>query len=255
MPFVGYPIYASFLISPSSLSLPTSQNQSCFTNSRPDLHHERPREELVQSEGTQTPHEWFPLEKSVREGQIANPIISYSVHSKAAKSASRQSRQRRNSGEEQAQEGPSTHTSPLSSSESLPMLRPPADHLSSTQAIQQNHPDIAKIYAQNAIRKQNEKLNLLRLGSRIDAVASRVQTAVTMRQVTGSMAGVVRGMEGAMKAMDLEKVSVRERSTARAKKKQKQIPTNPPLLPLLNLLDPSIRSIRMTRTTHTRSPP
>ena len=74
------------------------------------------------------------------------------------------------------------------------------------QAIQQNHPDIAKIYAQNAIRKQNEKVNLLRLGSRIDAVASRVQTAVTMRQVTGSMAGVVRGMEGAMKAMDLEKV-------------------------------------------------
>ena len=37
-------------------------------------------------------------------------------------------------------------------------------------------------------------------------MASRVQTAVTMRQVTGSMAGVVRGMEGAMKAMDLEKV-------------------------------------------------
>ncbi|KAL8818590.1 MAG: hypothetical protein Q9191_007911 [Dirinaria sp. TL-2023a] len=75
------------------------------------------------------------------------------------------------------------------------------------KAIQQNHPDIAKIYAQNAIRKQNEKLNLLRLGSRIDAVASRVQTAVTMRQVTGSMAGVVRGMEGAMKSMDLEKIS------------------------------------------------
>jgi len=76
------------------------------------------------------------------------------------------------------------------------------------QAIQQNHPDIAKIYAQNAIRKQNEKLNLLRLGSRIDAVASRVQTAVTMRQVTGSMGQVVRGMEGAMKAMDLEKVKL-----------------------------------------------
>ena len=74
------------------------------------------------------------------------------------------------------------------------------------KAIQQNHPDIAKIYAQNAIRKQNEKVNLLRLGSRIDAVASRVQTAVTMRQVTGSMAGVVRGMDTAMKAMDLEKV-------------------------------------------------
>ncbi|KAL8707674.1 MAG: hypothetical protein Q9220_007336 [cf. Caloplaca sp. 1 TL-2023] len=75
------------------------------------------------------------------------------------------------------------------------------------KAIQQNHPDIAKIYAQNAIRKQNEKINLLRLGSRIDAVASRVQTAVTMRAVTGSMMGVVKGMDGAMRAMDLEKIS------------------------------------------------
>ncbi|MCJ1331744.1 Vacuolar-sorting protein SNF7 [Thelotrema lepadinum] len=74
-------------------------------------------------------------------------------------------------------------------------------------AIQKNHTDIAKIYAQNAIRKQNEKLNLLRLASRIDAVSSRVQTAVTMRQVTGSMANVVRGMDSAMKAMDLEKIS------------------------------------------------
>ena len=36
-----------------------------------------------------------------------------------------------------------------------------------------------------------------------------------MRQVTGSMAGVVRGMEGAMKAMDLEKVRERERTQGR----------------------------------------
>jgi charged multivesicular body protein 1 len=75
------------------------------------------------------------------------------------------------------------------------------------KALQQNHGDIAKIYAGNAVRKQNEKLNLLRLASRIDAVSSRVQTAVTMRQVTGSMANVVRGMDSAMKAMDLEKIS------------------------------------------------
>ena len=86
-------------------------------------------------------------------------------------------------------------------------LEQAADALSThTQAIQQGHQDIAKIYAQNAIRKQNERLNLLRLGSRIDAVASRVQTAVTMRQVTGSMMNVVKGMDQAMKAMDLEKV-------------------------------------------------
>ncbi|KAK3710843.1 hypothetical protein LTR37_010067 [Vermiconidia calcicola] len=75
------------------------------------------------------------------------------------------------------------------------------------KAIQQGHSDIAKIYAQNAIRKKNENLNLLRLGSRIDAVSSKVQTAVTMRQVTGSMANVVKGMDSAMKSMDLEKIS------------------------------------------------
>ncbi|CAK3819845.1 Vacuolar -sorting-associated 46 [Lecanosticta acicola] len=76
------------------------------------------------------------------------------------------------------------------------------------KAISQNHSDIAKIYAQNAIRKRNENLNLLRLASRIDAVASRVQTAVTMRQVTGSMANVVKGMDSAMKSMNLEQISV-----------------------------------------------
>ncbi|EKG20135.1 Transcription factor CBF/NF-Y/archaeal histone [Macrophomina phaseolina MS6] len=75
------------------------------------------------------------------------------------------------------------------------------------KAMKQGHNDIAKIYAQNAIRKQNEKLNLLRLASRIDAVSSRVQTAVTMRQVTGSMANVVKGMDSAMKTMDLERIS------------------------------------------------
>lgn len=44
----------------------------------------------------------------------------------------------------------------------------------------------ARIYASNAIRKKNEALNLLRLSSRIDATASRVQTAVTMRKVEQS---------------------------------------------------------------------
>jgi hypothetical protein len=84
---------------------------------------------------------------------------------------------------------------------------PDPELTSGEKAMQQGHNDIAKVYAQNAIRKQNERLNLLRLASRIDAVASRVQTAVTMRQVTGSMANVVKGMDSAMKTMNLEKVS------------------------------------------------
>jgi charged multivesicular body protein 1 len=65
----------------------------------------------------------------------------------------------------------------------------------------------AKIYAANAIRKKNEALNLLRLASRIDATAARVQTAVTMKKVTSNMANVVKGMDKAMQSMNLEQVS------------------------------------------------
>jgi charged multivesicular body protein 1 len=46
----------------------------------------------------------------------------------------------------------------------------------------------------------------LRLASRIDAVSSRVQTAVTMQRVSMNIADVVRGMDVAMNSMDLEKV-------------------------------------------------
>ena len=35
-----------------------------------------------------------------------------------------------------------------------------------------------------------------------------MQTAVTMRQVTGSMANVVKGMDQAMKSMDLDRVHI-----------------------------------------------
>jgi charged multivesicular body protein 1 len=84
-----------------------------------------------------------------------------------------------------------------------------------TKAIQQGTPDIARIHAGNAIRKEQERLNLLRLASRIEAVASRVRTAVTMKnvcpvllltQVTGNMAQVVRGMDRAMESMNPERV-------------------------------------------------
>jgi charged multivesicular body protein 1 len=75
-----------------------------------------------------------------------------------------------------------------------------------SKALQQGNTEGARIYASNAIRKKNEALNLLRLSSRIDAVASRVETAVTMRQVTGNMTSVVRGMDKAMDSMNLERV-------------------------------------------------
>ena len=47
----------------------------------------------------------------------------------------------------------------------------------------------------------------MRMSARVDAVASRVQTAVTTKRVTSSMQGVVKAMDSAMKSMNLEKIS------------------------------------------------
>jgi len=75
------------------------------------------------------------------------------------------------------------------------------------QAIEKGNMEGARIYAQNAIREKNQALNYLRLGSRIDAVASRVEAAVRMKQVTRSMAGIVKGLDAAMKTMDMNKIT------------------------------------------------
>ena len=62
------------------------------------------------------------------------------------------------------------------------------------KALTQGNNDIAQLYAQNAIRKSNERVSLLRLASRIDAVASRVQ--------------VIKGMDKALQTMNLERISL-----------------------------------------------
>jgi division protein CdvB (Snf7/Vps24/ESCRT-III family) len=79
--------------------------------------------------------------------------------------------------------------------------------LTSDQAMKQGHGDIARIYAQNAVRKQQEKLKLLTIASRIDATASKVQTAVTTQQVTGNMEKVNKAMNVVLKRLNPERVS------------------------------------------------
>lgn len=82
-----------------------------------------------------------------------------------------------------------------------------AEKLKTKKAIQKGNLEVAKIHAENAIRQKNQSLNYLRMGARVDAVASRVQTALTTRKVTQSMSGVVKAMDAAMKSMNLEKIS------------------------------------------------
>ena len=76
------------------------------------------------------------------------------------------------------------------------------------KAIQQGNMEGAKIYAENSIRNKNQALNFRRMASRVDAVAQRVQTAVSTKKVTQSMAGVVKSMESAMNSMNLEQVDL-----------------------------------------------
>ena len=75
------------------------------------------------------------------------------------------------------------------------------------QAIEKGNYEGAKIYAQNAIREKNQAMNYLRLSSRIDAVSQRVQTAVSMGQLSKNMSGVVKGMDKVLGTMNIEKIS------------------------------------------------
>lgn len=75
------------------------------------------------------------------------------------------------------------------------------------KAIQKGNQEVARVHAENAIRQKNQSLNYLKMSARVDAVSSRVQSALTTRKVTNSMAGVVKAMDAAMKGMNLEKIS------------------------------------------------
>merc|ERR1719217_1670742 len=63
------------------------------------------------------------------------------------------------------------------------------------KALEKDNHDGARIHAQNAIRNKNNAQNYLRLSSRVDAVSSRLESAIKMQQVTKSMGSVVKGMD------------------------------------------------------------
>ncbi|XP_022084011.1 charged multivesicular body protein 1a-like [Acanthaster planci] len=75
------------------------------------------------------------------------------------------------------------------------------------KAIEQKNIEGARIYAENAIRKKNEGLNFLRMASRVDAVSSRVQSAMMMKDLSKSLGSVVKGLDSVMRSMDLQKIA------------------------------------------------
>lgn len=82
-----------------------------------------------------------------------------------------------------------------------------SEKLKVKKAIEKGNIEGAKIYAQNAIRKKNEQLNYMRLASRLDAVVSRLDTQAKMQMVNKSMAGIVKSLEKALAANNLEAIA------------------------------------------------
>jgi len=82
-----------------------------------------------------------------------------------------------------------------------------SEKLKIKKAMEKGNMEGAKIYAQNAIRKKSEQLNYLKLGSRLDAVVSRLETQAKMNVVNKSMAGIVKSLEKSLNANNLEQVS------------------------------------------------
>ncbi|KAH9601838.1 Snf7 family [Trypanosoma melophagium] len=74
-------------------------------------------------------------------------------------------------------------------------------------AMEKGNMDGARIFAQNSIRKKNESLNHLRLAARMDAVVSRLDTAIKMKMVTKGMGQMVKGMDKVLNSMNPEAIS------------------------------------------------
>lgn len=72
------------------------------------------------------------------------------------------------------------------------------------KAMQEGNEDIAKIHAQNCTRQNQQALNFLRLASRMEAVAARVQAAQNMNMIGFNIKRVNRVIGMSLKSMNLE---------------------------------------------------
>ena len=75
------------------------------------------------------------------------------------------------------------------------------------KAIEQKNMEGARIYAQNVIREKNQALNFLRFSSRIDAVASRLETSIRIQEVNKAMGQTVKGMASVLANMKVDQVA------------------------------------------------
>jgi charged multivesicular body protein 1 len=74
------------------------------------------------------------------------------------------------------------------------------------KAIEAGNIDIARVYAEQAVREKKQAMTYLRLSSRVDGVKSRMESAMAMSALTPQMSYVCRAMQGVQDQMDPEKI-------------------------------------------------
>eukprot|EP01063_Lacrimia_lanifica_P004310 TRINITY_DN123_c0_g8_i1.p2 TRINITY_DN123_c0_g8~~TRINITY_DN123_c0_g8_i1.p2 ORF type:complete len:204 (+),score=112.55 TRINITY_DN123_c0_g8_i1:47-658(+) len=82
-----------------------------------------------------------------------------------------------------------------------------AEKKKAAKAIEKGNIEVARIHGQNAIRKKNEGINFLKLSARMDAVQSRIATAIKMKAVTKQMGVAVKGMDKVLQSMKFDEIA------------------------------------------------
>lgn len=82
-----------------------------------------------------------------------------------------------------------------------------AMYLKVKQAINENKPEAAKLYAQDAIRKRNEAVKYEMLSYKLEAVHSKLKAAYQTTKLNENMTKMISSMSNALGAMDLNKIS------------------------------------------------
>ncbi|CBH17223.1 vesicular protein trafficking mediator, putative [Trypanosoma brucei gambiense DAL972] len=76
------------------------------------------------------------------------------------------------------------------------------EKIKAKKALNKDNIEAARVYAENAIRKKDEGTSYLRLASRVDAAAERIQSAMQMHAMTRSLEKAICGISKVLHSLD-----------------------------------------------------
>merc|ERR1712070_972406 len=76
------------------------------------------------------------------------------------------------------------------------------------KAVKEGNSEGARLYAENAISQKTSQMNYLRMASKVDATAGKLEQAVAMNQVSQQMLKITQKLQPSMNSMDSTKVGM-----------------------------------------------